>query len=59
MSKFNLKVNGKKYEADVDPSTPVLWVLRDHLNLIGTKFGCGVVTIGASLEDFAADVRAI
>ena len=47
MSKFNLKVNGKKYEADVDPSTPVLWVLRDHLNLIGTKFGCGVGACGA------------
>ncbi len=47
MSKLNLKVNGKKYEVDVDPSTPVLWVLRDHLNLIGTKFGCGVGACGA------------
>ena len=47
MSKLNLKVNGKKYELDVDPSTPVLWVLRDHLNLIGTKFGCGVGSCGA------------
>jgi isoquinoline 1-oxidoreductase alpha subunit len=47
MSKMNLKVNGKKYEVDVDPSTPVLWVLRDHLNLIGTKFGCGVGACGA------------
>jgi isoquinoline 1-oxidoreductase alpha subunit len=47
MSKMNLKVNGKKYEVDVDPSTPVLWVLRDHLNLIGTKYGCGVGSCGA------------
>jgi len=47
MSKMNLKVNGKKYELDLDPATPVLWVLRDHLNLIGTKFGCGVGACGA------------
>lgn len=47
MSKFNLKVNGKNHEVDVDPATPVLWVLRDHLNLIGTKFGCGVGACGA------------
>ena len=47
MSKFNLKVNGKNHEVDVDPTTPVLWVLRDHLNLIGTKFGCGVGSCGA------------
>ena len=47
MSKLNLKINGKQHEVDVDPSTPVLWVLRDHLNLIGTKFGCGVGSCGA------------
>jgi isoquinoline 1-oxidoreductase alpha subunit len=47
MAKMNLKVNGKKFDVDVDPSTPVLWVLRDHLNLIGTKFGCGVGACGA------------
>jgi isoquinoline 1-oxidoreductase alpha subunit len=34
-------------EADVDPTTPVLWVLRDHLNLVGTKYGCGVGSCGA------------
>ena len=44
---MNLKVNGKNYDVDVYPSTPVLWVLRDHLNLIGTKFGCGVGSCGA------------
>ena len=47
MSKFNLKINGKEHQVDVDPSTPVLWVLRDHLNLIGTKYGCGVGSCGA------------
>lgn len=47
MSKLNLKINGKQQEVDVDPSTPVLWLLRDHLNLIGTKFGCGVGSCGA------------
>lgn len=47
MAKYNLKVNGKNHEVDVDPTTPVLWVLRDHLNLIGTKYGCGVGACGA------------
>lgn len=47
MATFNLSVNGKKMDVDVDPATPVLWVLRDHLNLVGTKFGCGVAQCGA------------
>jgi aerobic-type carbon monoxide dehydrogenase small subunit (CoxS/CutS family) len=47
MAKINLKVNGKTYQVDVDPATPVLWVLRDHVNLIGTKYGCGVGSCGA------------
>ena len=47
MTKIKLKVNNKIVEVDVDPSTPVLWVLRDHLNLIGTKYGCGVGSCGA------------
>lgn len=47
MAAINLKVNGKSYEVNVDPATPVLWVLRDHLNLIGTKYGCGVGSCGA------------
>lgn len=47
MAQFNLKINRKKYQVDVDPSTPMLWVLRDHLNLLGTKFGCGVAQCGA------------
>ena len=47
MAKFNLNINGKNREVDVDPTTPVLWVLRDHLDLVGTKFGCGVAACGA------------
>ncbi len=47
MAKFKLKVNGKNFDVDVDPSTPVLWVLRDHINLVGTKYGCGVGSCGA------------
>jgi isoquinoline 1-oxidoreductase alpha subunit len=47
MAKINLEVNGKKQVVDVDPATPVLWVLRDHLNLTGTKYGCGVAQCGA------------
>jgi len=47
MAIFNLKINRKAYQVDVDPSTPMLWVLRDHLNLLGTKYGCGVAQCGA------------
>lgn len=47
MAIFNLTVNGKKHQVDVDPSTPLLWVLRDHLNLLGTKYGCGIAQCGA------------
>jgi aerobic-type carbon monoxide dehydrogenase small subunit (CoxS/CutS family) len=47
MAKFKLTVNGQAHEVDVDPATPLLWVLRDHLNLYGTKYGCGVAECGA------------
>lgn len=47
MAKFNLKINGENKEVDVDPTTPILWVLRDHLDLVGTKFGCGIAQCGA------------
>src|SRR5881397_4310870 len=42
-----LTVNQKKYELDVDPATPLLWVLREKLQLTGTKFGCGMALCGA------------
>jgi isoquinoline 1-oxidoreductase alpha subunit len=44
---INLTVNGKKRVAAADPTTPLLWVLRDDLNLPGTKFGCGAGLCGA------------
>ena len=47
MPVISLNVNGKSVSIDVDPSTPVLWVLREHLNLVGTKYGCGVAQCGA------------
>ena len=47
MAIFNLNINGKKQQVDVDPTTPLLWVLRDHLNLVGTKYGCGIAACGA------------
>ena len=44
---YTLLINGASTSVDVDPDTPLLWVLRDHLNLTGTKFGCGVGQCGA------------
>jgi isoquinoline 1-oxidoreductase alpha subunit len=47
MAVFKLNINGKEQQVDVDPGTPILWVLRDHLNLVGTKYGCGIAQCGA------------
>jgi isoquinoline 1-oxidoreductase alpha subunit len=47
MTVYSLKVNGSTYTADVDPATPLLWVLRDVLGLTGTKYGCGIEICGA------------
>jgi isoquinoline 1-oxidoreductase alpha subunit len=47
MAKYNLKINGSTKQVDVEASTPVLWVLREHLNMQGTKYGCGVAMCGA------------
>lgn len=44
---FTLTVNGTRHEVDADPDMPLLWVLRDRLNLTGTKFGCGRAQCGA------------
>ncbi len=44
---MKIKVNGEVREVDVDPETPLLWVLRDELRLTGTKFGCGIAQCGA------------
>jgi len=42
-----LNINGASFEVDADLSTPLLWVLRDHLGMTGTKFGCGIAACGA------------
>jgi isoquinoline 1-oxidoreductase subunit alpha len=47
MSMIALSVNGKPYEVDVAPDTPLLWVLRDTIGLTGTKYGCGIAQCGA------------
>ncbi len=44
---YSLRINGQAYEVDVDGDTPLLWVVRDHLGLTGTKFGCGMAQCGA------------
>jgi len=47
MPKYTLSVNGKSMSVETDADTPVLWVLRDHLNILGPKFGCGMAQCGA------------
>ena len=47
MAAYKLNINGKDYAIDVEPATPLLWVLRDTLSLTGTKFGCGLAQCGA------------
>lgn len=47
MAVYTLNINGRSYQADVAPDTPLLWVLRDHLGLTGTKYGCGIAACGA------------
>ena len=47
MASFTLNINGEQKKVDVDPNTPLLWVLRDDLNLVGTKYGCGLSQCGA------------
>jgi isoquinoline 1-oxidoreductase alpha subunit len=47
MALFQLTINGQTKEVEADASTPLLWVLRDHLKMVGTKFGCGIAQCGA------------
>ena len=47
MATYKINVNNKPLTVDADADTPLLWVLRDHLNLVGTKFGCGIAQCGA------------
>ena len=46
---LQLKVNGQQHTLDIDPDTPLLWALRDHLNLCGTKYGCGIGLCGSCM----------
>jgi len=47
MATFNLNINGQSHTVEADADTPLLWVLRDHVGLVGTKFGCGIAQCGA------------
>ena len=47
MPVYTLQINGKEYKADVAEDTPLLWVLRDHIGLLGAKYGCGIGQCGA------------
>ena len=47
MPTYNLKINGKLHSVEADSDTPLLWVWRDHIDLVGTKFGCGIAQCGA------------
>ena len=47
MAQFTIKINGESHQVDVAPDTPMLWVLRDHVKLVGTKYGCGIGAGGA------------
>jgi isoquinoline 1-oxidoreductase alpha subunit len=47
MATYKLLINKRSYEADVEADTPLLWVLRDQLGLVGTKYGCGIAQCGA------------
>lgn len=44
---YNLKINGTSHNVEAEQDTPLLWVLRDHLDMVGTKFGCGIGQCGA------------
>lgn len=52
MANFNLNINNQTMKVDVDPDTPLLWVLRDDLDMKGTKFGCGKALCGACTVHF-------
>jgi isoquinoline 1-oxidoreductase subunit alpha len=57
MSKYTLRVNGQSHSVDVTPDTPLLWVLRDSLGLVGTKYGCGIGECGACTIHIDGEAR--
>ena len=52
MAIFKLQINGREHQVDVAADTPLLWVLRDHIGLVGTKYGCGIAQCGACTVHF-------
>lgn len=52
MAKYTININNKDHQVDVEPDTPLLWVLREHADLAGTKFGCGIGQCGACTIHF-------
>ena len=55
---ISFQVNGQSHSVDVDPKTPLLWVLRDTLNMTGTKYGCGIAACGACTVHIDGEPRA-
>jgi len=51
----SFKVNGKEVTVDADPATPLVWVIREHLKLTGTKFSCGIAQCGACIVHMNGD----
>jgi isoquinoline 1-oxidoreductase alpha subunit len=47
MASYQLQINGRSFTTEADSDTPLLWVLRDNLGLVGTKYGCGIAQCGA------------
>lgn len=52
MAKYNLTINGSQKTVEAEPETPMLWVLRDNLQMVGTKYGCGIALCGACTIHF-------
>jgi aerobic-type carbon monoxide dehydrogenase small subunit (CoxS/CutS family) len=55
MATYQLNVNGERRQVTADPSTPLLWVLREHLKLTGTKYGCGIAACGCCTVHIAGE----
>ncbi len=57
MANYTLHINGESKEVQAQPDTPLLWVLRDNLNLVGTKYGCGIAQCGACTVHIDGEAR--